>query len=291
MADKNEITDIVGRGYFLKEFLESVPPGTVVTLIESPTLQFDDDPYFATPTIELHCSTQTCDGRRFWECNDRLRITNGGVSHSFLTYYCKNCESSLKHYAIEITQKNPGGFAILKLGETPSFGPPLPSRLITLLRDDLEYLSKGRRAENQGMGIGAFAYYRRVIENQKNKIFEAVINVAKRLPATDDLIADLESAKKETQFSKAIERIKSGFPPVLLIHGNQNPLTLLHDALSNGLHEQSDSSCLETATDVRIVLTELADRISIALRESAELTQAVARLRRNGPQIQQEERS
>ncbi len=278
----------VERVYPLREFFETVPPGKLAPLIETVKHDVHGRSCFNLPTIEIHCSSENCDGTRFWGTPCTLLAPGTSASRNFITYTCKNCESSLKHYAIEIWKSTANSFVIHKIGETPAFGQPLPSRLITLLRDDREYLFKGRRAENQGMGIGAFAYYRRVIENQKNKIFDAIIRVARSLPATDVLIAELESAKKETQFSKAVERIKSGLPPVLLLPGNQNPLTLLHDALSNGIHEQTDSSCLETATDVRIVLTELADRISIALKDSAELTQAVARLRRKEPTAQQE---
>ena len=59
----------------------------------------------------------------------------------------------------------------------PPFGPPTPARVITLIGPDKEYYLKGRRAENQGMGIGAFSYYRRVVENQKNRIIDEVITI------------------------------------------------------------------------------------------------------------------
>ena len=53
---------------------------------------------------------------------------------------------------------------------------------------------------------------------------------------------------------------------------------LLHSALSEGLHAQTDEECLEVATSIRLVMTELADRISTALKDEAELKQAVSRL-------------
>jgi hypothetical protein len=71
--------------------------------------------------------------------------------------------------------------------------------------------------------------------------------------------------------------IKNAIPEAILIDGH-NPLTLLHSALSEGLHAQTDEECLELATSIRVVLTELADRISVALREEAELKTAVTRL-------------
>ena len=66
-------------------------------------------------------------------------------------------------------------------------------------------------------------------------------------------------------------------PTALRMEGH-NPLTLLHSALSEGLHAQSDEACLAIAEDIRVVLTEIAERISQSLREQAELTTAVSRL-------------
>jgi hypothetical protein len=128
------------------------------------------------------------------------------------------------------------------------------------------------------MGIGAFAYYRRVVENQKTRIVGEIAEVAAKLGAKSDVLKEFEDAAKETQFSTAIEQIKHGIPDVLLIDGQHNPLTLLHSALSEGLHANTDAECLEIAQAIRVVLTELADRISQALKKEVELTTAVSRL-------------
>jgi len=170
-----------------------------------------------------------------------------------------------------------------KFGETPPFGPPTPARVISLIGPDKEYFLKGRRAENQGLGIGAFAYYRRVVENQKNRILEEVIRVSERIGAPHEVITDLRTAISETQFSKAMSSIKHGIPQILLING-YNPLTLLHSALSEGIHALSDGQCLERATSIRVVLTELAEHLSQALKDEAELNAAVTRLQRTGTQ-------
>jgi len=62
-----------------------------------------------------------------------------------------------------------------------------------------------------------------------------------------------------------------------LINGH-NPLTLLHSALSDGIHAKTDEECLELATSIRLVLIELADRIATALKDEAELRTAVTKL-------------
>src|SRR5687768_2053714 len=93
-----------------------------------------------------------------------------------------------------------------------------------------------RCAESQGMGIGAFAYYRRVVENQKGRIINQIATVARRIGAEDATLQTFDRAAKETQFSRAIDSIKTSLPQALLIDGQHSPLTLLHSALSEGLH-------------------------------------------------------
>ena len=129
----------------------------------------------------------------------------------------------------------------------------------------------------QGLGIGAFVYYRRVVENHKSQILGEIIRVAQKLEVPEDKLQTLEDAKNEKQFSKAVQSAKDAIPQSLLING-QNPLTLLYSALSIGMHEQTDEKCLELAHDVRVVLIELSERLGQALKDEAELDSAVSRL-------------
>jgi len=109
------------------------------------------------------------------------------------------------------------------LGETLPFGPPTPARVITLIGPDRELFLKGRRAENHGLGIGAFSYYRRVVENQKGRIIEQIAKVAEKLEASPEMLEEFRAAAAETQFNKAIEQIRHGILQALLINGH-NPV-------------------------------------------------------------------
>lgn len=174
------------------------------------------------------------------------------------------------------------------MGEAPPFGPHTPSRVITLIKPDLELFLKGRRAESQGMGIGAFAYYRRVVENQKNRLLDEIKRVSQKAGADPAVIAQLDAARAETQFNKAVELVKGAVPEALKID-NHNPLTLLHKALSEGLHAHTDEICLELATDIRVILTDLAERLEKATRDDQALKQAVSRLHRKATETRHEE--
>jgi hypothetical protein len=283
MADAREPNAALAsepKGMRWAEFLATAPPDSSSEISDLWLIR-EQSPRLNTPEVFLYCDSEACDGPRFFEYASGDTYLDIGKWHFvFLHFSCRNCRRKGKTYAcaVKTESKVPPTGAATKLGETPPFGPNTPARVITLIGRDRELFLQGRRAENHAMGIGAFAYYRRVVENQKTRIIREIAKVAAKLGAKSDVLKEFEAAAKETQFSTAIEQIKHGIPDVLLIDGQHNPLTLLHSALSEGLHANTDAECLEIAQAIRVVLTELADRISQALKKEAELTTAVSRL-------------
>jgi hypothetical protein len=274
----------------LTEFLESIAPSRKVQIqisslaATSVTLGFGFQFRVNVPRIRLHC--EVCDGIMYYEMVRPVHLASEQIIHIspkeitdlHLGFKCCNCDNSEKTISLFF---EPGGndtsLLIYKYGEYPPFGAPTPNKLLSIIGADRDLFIKGRRVELQGLGIGAFSYYRRVVENQKNRIIDEIIKVAKKSNASLELITELEAAKKETQFTKAIDMIKHGIPQALLINGH-NPLTLLHRALSEGLHDQTDEECLELARTIRLVMAELSERLSEALKNDAELNDALSRL-------------
>jgi hypothetical protein len=267
------------KGMDWAEFLAKSPPDSTFE-VSSLWERYGTNFRAQTPDVFLHCDSEACDGFRFFtHSSGTIYLEGNGWAFGFLHFVCRNCQSKRKSYAIAAKMTgSPGEGIASKLGETPPFGPATPARVISLIGPDRELFLQGRRAENRGMGIGAFAYYRRVVENQKTRIIGEIAKVAAKLGAKPDVLKEFEAAAKETQFSKALDKIKHGIPETLLIDGQHNPLTLLHDALSQGLHADTDEECLAIAQAIRVVLTELAERISEALKKKEELTTAVTRL-------------
>src|SRR5262249_13372478 len=147
------------------------------------------------------------------------------------------------------------------------------SRLISLIGPDRDLFLAGRRCEIQGLGIGAFVYYRRVVEHQKDRILSEVIRASETLSAPAEKIELLQKAKAETRFSQAMDLAKNAIPDAIRIRGH-NPLSLLHAALSAGLHDQTDAECLERAHDIRVVLAEPSERLAQAIKDEAEINTA-----------------
>ncbi len=166
---------------------------------------------------------------------------------------------------------------MIKFGENPVFGPPIPARLLKLIGPDRDTFLKGRRCENQGLGVGAFVYYRRVVEQQKIRIFKEIVKVSEKIGAPKEKLTILNAAMVEGQFTKALDMAKDAMPESLLINGH-SPLKLLYKALSEGIHNLTDEQCLGLASSVRVVLGELSDRLAQALKDEAEITNALARL-------------
>lgn len=281
-SDEYELTS--PEAISLRQFFETVPPeksALVANPLSGPHVGLGHN--LMLTEIELHCpTTPSCDGFRLFQPDQQAPAFTGHRYDRFVKFICRNCKKTVKVYAICFTCESQSQGTFYKYGEFPAFGPPTPSRVIKLIGPDKDLYLTGRRAENQGMGIGAFAYYRRVVEYQKNRMIDGMIRVVQKTATNSDVITELEMAKQEAQFSKAVGAVRHGLPDTLLINGH-NPLTLLHTALSGGLHAQTDSECLELARTIRRVLVDLSDRIDNALKDRRKLDDAVSRLMEKPP--------
>jgi hypothetical protein len=267
------------------DFLESTPPNQLIHIcnLSKPIRNqgISTANRMQTPEIQLHCDDDNCNGYRFFRCvsDDKVMLKSKNYEFVYVTYRCSNCQRVDKVFSLAAkvnTDYKPQG-ECYKFGELPPYGPPVSPKLIKLIGPDRDEFLQGRRCENQGLGVGAFIYYRRVVENQKNRILNEIIKVSKKIGTNEDKINVLKSAVAETQFSRALDKAKDAMPESLLINGH-SPIQLLHSALSDGVHAQTDEHCLELAGSVRVVLGELSERLSQALKDEAELTKALSTL-------------
>jgi len=277
------------------EFLQSHPPGSERVVTGASVLEHGPTNLFLlAPVIRLHCASSECEKVMAFDPldgNPSPYLTDKLLKNCFFDYQCRHCHKSFKRFAlaVQLIDANKRLCKVYKYGESPAFGPPTPSRVIELIGPDKNLFIMGRRCESQGIGIGSFTYYRRVIDNQWIRLIDEILKVAKNIDSPKSTIEALEQAKNEKQFQKAVDVLKDALPPVLLING-QNPITLLYRALSDGIHNRTDAECLERATNIRILLAELAEKLSQALKHEKGLADAVSKLMKlNNPQIKKSE--
>jgi hypothetical protein len=171
------------------KFLETVPPEqtTDVSDVRERKYRQNGTAYYeiATPELFLHCSSEVCNGLRYFRFagGDTAAGMGWDVRQVFLSYLCSNCKSAEKTFALRIIlpRDSSGPGNCFKFGEVPAFGPPTSNRLLRLFGKDSGIFLKGRQCENHDLGIGAFGYYRRVVENHKDQIFDAIIKVTAKI--------------------------------------------------------------------------------------------------------------
>ncbi len=265
------------RAIKFEDFLSNYPPGEVhainnLGVSRSPTAT----PILIKPRLKLFCANSFCNGIRFFDSYQTKKVTLiSKWSRIFLHYTCANCRMHSKIFAIMARWKADidEGEAV-KVGEWPPFGPKVSARVISLLGKNKNLFLLGRRAEIQGLGIGALTYYQKVIENQKNHIIDEIIRIVRRSNPPESQIAKLRSAKAEKGLKGTVEMISDAMPQVLLING-YNPLALLEQAISKGTYVNDDIDALKMATAIRRILSELAERVVKALEDQSDLEEAV----------------
>jgi hypothetical protein len=154
----------VGEGKYFQNcitifFLETVPPNQEKRISDMFVQISGRIPQFNEPELQLHCTHEACNGLRSFRCIDStLHRTTDDLNYLFLEYACSNCKQSRKLFSLfYYAEDNSAIGYCTKIGEAPVYGPPTPTKLITLIGPDREIFLKGRRCENQGLGIGAFA--------------------------------------------------------------------------------------------------------------------------------------
>lgn len=102
-----------------------------------------------------------------------------------------------------------------------------------------------------------------------------LIKVARHLDAPPTQVDTMERARENWRFVQALDDVP--LPPAVLIRGH-SPLKLLHTVTSEGVHNKSDEQCLQLARHVRVLLTDLAERVDVAMKNEAELKDALSEI-------------
>lgn len=271
-------------------FFQHVPPGTWRT-ISNQWCELNEygSATLRLPKLTLHCPG--CAGDRHFDPVEKgprvpkpdspRNPSEARFRTAVVAYRCRNCKSEGKDFALSIDTHRQ---ALLKLGEDPAFGQKIPRRVLNLFGEDKDVLLKGKQCENHGLGVGAFSYYRRLVEKQRNTLFDLIITVAEANAADAETLATLKMARAERQFDKSFDIVGESVPQSIKVDG-QNPLTILYAALSEGIHGLTDEECLKRAQAARTVLELVVTKVDTALAEREEIRKALGQLTHRGGKL------
>ncbi|MBC8754848.1 hypothetical protein H2O64_09215 [Kordia sp. YSTF-M3] len=143
-------------------------------------------------------------------------------------------------------------------------------------RESNNWLFKAKSLLKLRMGIGAFAYFRRIIEKELINI----INEIKELPDSESneiqKLLDKYHANKTT--STIYENIYAYLPNSLKELG-ENPIKLLYKQTSGGLHSISEEECLKRANSIEIILEFTIRKIQEEKSEIKSMKDAIKKLK------------
>jgi hypothetical protein len=190
-----------------------------------------------------------------------------------LRYVCTHCEDFERVFFVKA---GPNGKWLMKVGQFPAWDIEGDPNIERLLGPRSDYYSKGLICESQSYGIGAFGYYRRIVEEIIDELLDEIscLLVDAELAKYQEA---LQQTKRTVGAQEKIDLVKDLLPPILRPNG-MNPLATLHSALSEGLHADSDEACLEYAGTCREVLVFLVTQVAATGAASRSFTESMRKL-------------
>ena len=253
-----------------------------------------------SPAIQLFCSS--CNGERTWielrkeRCLSSTTVNEeravkgdddrsvGGclVCHTFL---CSSCQRQTIAFVVrfgadhklnkrtgdpEKDALNPTTDVpyVLKVGQYPAWSIDPPKEVKIALGRHEDLYKRGTICESQGYGIGAFAYYRRIVEDMIDQLLADIAELIEP-QEREKYRAALAKVRGTIVAADKIEIVKEMLP-TFLRPGGINPLQTLHDALSVGIHALDEDDCLALAEGIRQSLAMLCKHIALAKQDAEE---------------------
>jgi hypothetical protein len=194
--------------------------------------------------IRLFCDNKPCGYESLWENSDQT-IYFGSEFIKRNKYTCRNCGKNTVSYCY-IWQERDSNNIFLKIGQYPELEERVPDMLKSALDDeDLKLYKNALRMRNFNLGVAAVAYMRRVIENKMNDMLEILHEAAIAHNAQAELVAQRKEMMEEKRFSIKVDYAGTLLPASLRPSGKPNPMGVLHELASDGLHAKSDEECVD----------------------------------------------
>jgi hypothetical protein len=138
----------------------------------------------------------------------------------------------------------------MKFGQVPMWTPQIDKDLRKELGASAKFYLKALQNLNMSYGIGACAYFRRMIEDYINPLLTLLHDYKQDAGASEEELEGIKKAIVSKNFSAKTEYAAEMCPQSLIVAG-MNPLKELHDLLSYNLHAGTDEDATEVALKIK----------------------------------------
>jgi len=230
-----------------------------------------------TPAINMACPTCGANetfnqANNFFELGGYVNVPIENTTLRAL-YQCTSCRVQKRVFYIHF---GVGLNWMMKVGQYPAWEIKSDPKLLKFLGGHAAEYKKGLVCESQGYGIGAYAYYRRIVEEKIDELLQAVDEIVPE-SEREEFEAALEQVKKTIVAQEKIAIVKD-LLPASLRPDEMNPLGILHGVLSEGLHAKPDEECMEQAQTIREVLGFFVQQILMVNENSRQFTEGMRKL-------------
>lgn len=211
-----------------------------------------------------------------------MRKGSSGVSYRIkqrvgwaeVLYTCRNCPidpSGIRYnfYWSQVDEPADAVGEFLKVGQWPPLEERVPVKLERILdKEDLAFYKNALRMRNHNLGIAAVAYLRRVVENRINDVLDVLAEAAQEHSFAAEELKKIKAVKASYRFDDKIDHAAKLLPPHLKPKGKPNPIDVLHDLTSDGLHSRSEEECIDIFDRVRNVFEYVFGNLNVQIKEA-----------------------
>ncbi len=236
----------------------------------------------------MFCDNEKCEHETVWQ-TEYPRITFGECFLNEKKYVCRNCGVQAIQYIV-IRQEKESNNIFLKVGQYPELEEKVPEPLERALgATDLKLYKNALRMRNFNLGVAAVAYMRRVVENRMNDMLEILHEAALAHNAPPEALAHHGEMREEKRFAVKVDYAGSLLPLSLRPTGKPNPMAILHELASDGLHAKSDEECVDIFDACRRTFEYVFGKLRIEtedaknfVKEMADLAEKRTKIIKNG---------
>jgi hypothetical protein len=228
--------------------------------------------------IWLFC--EKCKNVQRWSREMMRKISGGGFTRirhkggfTDVVYTCRNCPSEpsfvrYNFYWFQAEEDTAIG-EFMKVGQWPPLEERVPDTLKKVFdKEDLAFYKNALRMRNHNRGIAAVAYLRRVVENRINDLLDVLAEAAQEHSFAAEELKKIKDVKGSYRFDDKIEYAAKLLPPQLRPEHRANPIDVLHDLTSDGLHSKSEEECIDVFDKVRKVFEYVFGNLNVQIEEA-----------------------